>query len=298
MASTVASVLAKLKNKSIIEGIQLHQVINLFCQEEFIRRLSHSKYKKNLILKGGFLLYSLSGFTARPTVDTDYLLKNYPSSLDTIEKLVSEVISLPSKNNYINLKIRGFEVIGETREYHGVRANIIGLIGHTKTPFSIDFGIGDIVIPSAVIRRLPVILPEFEQPEILTYSLESIVAEKLDAIISLMEVTGRMKDFFDIHYLATTFDFDGRKLQEAIFVTLSNRGTPYEQDTVKDILRLAEDVEIQNRWKNFCKKVLKYELDFRQVVEVLIDFVLPPYKSMIYENEFFKTWRHKDRKYI
>ena len=76
MGNKAASVLAKLKNKAIDQGVSLQQLINLFCQEEFIRRYAQSSYKDNLILKGGFLLYSISGFTTRPTVDADYLLKN------------------------------------------------------------------------------------------------------------------------------------------------------------------------------------------------------------------------------
>ena len=81
MADMAASILAKLKSKAKNERIPLQQLLNLFCQEEFIRRLSGSKYKKNLILKGGFLLYSISEFTARPTIDADYLLKNYSNDL-------------------------------------------------------------------------------------------------------------------------------------------------------------------------------------------------------------------------
>jgi len=243
------------------------------------------------------LLYSISEFTARPTVDADYLLKNYSNNLDCIEVLVREVISSPGENDYIKFEIRDLEIISETREYHGTRINLTGNIRKTKTPFSIDFGVGDIIIPAAVERTLPVILAEFEKPKILTYSLESTVAEKLDAIISLMEATGRMKDFYDIYYLATAFDFDGRKLQEAIYETLSNRGTPYEKDSITAISRLLKDAEIQKRWNKFCKKILKYELNFRDVVKVIINFVLPPYQSMIYEEEFFKNWICKDRKY-
>ncbi|HZK18112.1 MAG TPA: nucleotidyl transferase AbiEii/AbiGii toxin family protein, partial [Clostridia bacterium] len=80
---------------------------------------------------------------------------------------------------------------------------LIGFIGRVRVPFSIDFGVGDVIIPSPVERTLPALLTDFEKPKILTYSLESTVAEKLDAIISLMEATSRMKDFFDIYYLAT-----------------------------------------------------------------------------------------------
>ena len=132
----------------------------------------------------------------------------------------------------------------------------------------------------------------------MTYSLESTVAEKLDAIISLMEATSRMKDFYDIYYLATTFDFDGRNLQKAIFETLSNRGTPYEEDSVAVLTRLVKDMEIQKRWNNFCKKVLKYEPDFTDIVNVIIDFASPPYQSMIEGQKFLKNWSYKDRKYI
>lgn len=298
MGNIEASVLARLKNKSKEKGIPLQQLLNLFCQEEFIRRLSMSNYKEKLILKGGFLLYSISGFTTRPTVDADYLLKNYPNDLDSIESLVKEVISTPSKNNFIQFEIRRLETISEIKKYHGIRVNLIGFIGRVRIPFSIDFGVGDIIIPSPVERTLPVLLPEFEEPKILTYSLESTVAEKLDVIISLMEVTSRMKDFFDIYYLATTFDFDGRKLQEAIYETLTNRGTPHEKDSVIVISRLAEDSNILHRWDNFCKKILKCKLDFNYVVKVIINFLQPPYEALIQENELIKNWNHDKKEYI
>ena len=81
-----------------------------------------------------------------------------------------------------------------------------------------------------------------------------------------------MKDFYDIYYLATTFDFEGRKLQ-AIYETLSNRGTPYEKDSVVVIARLTKNNQIQKRWDNFCKKILKYKLDFTDVVNIIINFL-------------------------
>jgi predicted nucleotidyltransferase component of viral defense system len=298
MANIAASVLARLKDKAREQSIPHQQMINLFCQEEFIRRLSESDYKNNLILKGGFLLYSISGFISRPTVDADYLLTNHSNNIEAIKKLVDEVISLPSKNDFVGFEIRSVEVISEIKKYHGIRVNLVGTIERTQTPFRIDFGVGDVIVPAVVERSLPVLLPDFESPVVLTYSLESTVAEKLDAIISLMEATSRMKDFYDIYYLATTFDFDGRNLQKAIFETLSNRGTPYEEDSVAVLTRLVKDMEIQKRWNNFCKKVLKYEPDFTDIVNVIIDFASPPYQSMIEGQKFLKNWSYKDRKYI
>lgn len=298
MSDSAASLLARLKNRSKEIGIPLQQLINLFCQEEFLRRLSRSNYKDNLILKGGFLIYTISNFAARATIDADYLLKNYSNDIETIRELVAEVISSYEENNFVELHVKGFETISETKKYHGVRVNFVGIIGKTRTPFSIDFGVGDVVIPSAVERTLPVLISGFEEPKVLTYSLYSTIAEKLDAIISLMEYTSRMKDFYDIYYLAITFDFDGRKLQEAIYETLSNRARKYEEDSVAVIARLTENNEIKSRWNNFCKKVLKYQLDFNYVISIILDFILPPYDSIIKEDEFFNKWSYKDRKYI
>ncbi|MFA7411589.1 MAG: nucleotidyl transferase AbiEii/AbiGii toxin family protein [Tissierellaceae bacterium] len=297
MKNKSESILARLKNESKKKGISLQQLLNLFCQEEFVRRLAMSNYKSNLILKGGFFLYSISEFTSRPTIDADYLLKNYPNDINTIEKLITEVLLVETKNDFIEIQIRNLEAISEFKEYSGVRVNLIGIIGRTRTPFSIDFGVGDIIVPSPVQRTLPVLLPGFEQPKIFTYSLESTIAEKVDAIISLMELTGRMKDFYDIYYIATTFDFEGRKLQEALYETLSNRGRAYEKDSITDILRLTEDTEVQKRWDNFCNKILNYELDFVDVVNIIIDFISPPYESIIKEDEFFGIWDSKKRKY-
>ena len=129
------------------------------------------------------------------------------------------------------------------------------------------------------------------------YSISEFTSRKIDAIISLMELTGRMKDFYDIYYIATTFDFEGRKLQEALYETLSNRGRAYEKDSITDILRLTEDTEVQKRWDNFCNKILNYELDFVDVVNIIIDFISLPYESIIKEDEFFGIWDSKKRKY-
>ncbi|ORX23112.1 hypothetical protein BVF91_08725, partial [Thermoanaerobacterium sp. PSU-2] len=102
----------------------------------------------------------------------------------------------------------------------------------------------------------------------------------------------------DIYYLATTFDFEGRKLQEAIYETLSNRGTPYEKGSVAIISQLANDDAIQKRWINFCKKVLRFEMSFDSVIKVIIDFTLPPFMAIISEDEFFGIWSSKKRKYL
>ena len=85
---------------------------------------------------------------------------------------------------------------------------------------------------------------------------------------------------------------------DIIYETLTNRGRAYEGDTISDIFRLTKNSEIQNRWINFCNKILNYKLDFTDVVNLIIGFISPPYKSIIDEDEFFKKWSYKERKYI
>lgn len=297
MSSSSASILARLKSKAKKKRIPFQQLLNLFCQEEFIRRLAQSNYSDRLILKGGFLLYLISGFTTRPTVDADYLLKNHSNEISLVERMVRLILDEKTANDFTTIAIRNIEVIGEIKEYHGIRVNLAGHISNTITPFSVDIGVGDTIIPSAIKRTLPAILEDFTQPTILTYSLESTVSEKFDAIIRFMEFTGRMKDFYDIYYLAVSFEFEGRKLQEAIHETLSQRGTPYKSDSVIVIQRLINNDEIINRWVNFCNKILKYELSLKNVVELIIKLIDPPFQAMINEGEFFKRWNPYEKHY-
>src|SRR5699024_9519407 len=187
MVSVAESILARLKSESKNTSVSIQQLLNLFCQEEFIRRLSRSDYKENLILKGELLLYYINEFTNKPTINADYLLKNYPNNIEAIERLVTEVISIDDENEFIDIQIRNLEPVSKFKECHDVRVNLIGMIGTSKTSFSLNFCAGDIIIPSPVERTLPVLLADFEEPKILTYSLESTVAEKIDAIISLKE---------------------------------------------------------------------------------------------------------------
>lgn len=293
-----ASVIARLKNKGQKEGLQLQLLLNLFCQEEFLRRIGKSRFSDNLILKGGFLLYTLSGFKSRPTMDADYLLKNESNNIENIKTLILEVVSILDKNDFIKFEIKSLEPIAEQREYNGIRINMIGYIKNTKTPFSIDIGVGDVVVPPPIKMDLPVLLDDFEKPNVLTYSLETTIAEKLDAIISRMELTSRMKDFFDIYYLANTNDFEGRKLQEAIFETLQNRHTVYERDTLLRISNLVNDKDILLRWNSFCRKTMKFYLDFKEVILEIIKFIEIPFKAILEEEEIFYIWDHEQKQYV
>jgi len=297
MTDIAASVLAKLQNKAKETGRSYQLCLQLFCQEEFLRRVSHSKYADNLVLKGGLFIYTLTGFESRATVDVDFLLRQLPNTEPEILNIVEEIAVVETGNDFITFQIKGISPIALQRKYNGLSVAITGIIKNTKTPFNIDVGIGDIIIPKSEKRKIPTQLDGFTQPEISTYSLESTIAEKFDAITTRFEFTSRMKDFYDIYYLACTFDFEGRKLQEALFETLQNRGTSFDRDTFDNIEGLISFETMNARWKAFLKKIKTPELDFKDVLHMIQAFLKPVFEAVIDKREFFGLWSCEKREW-
>lgn len=297
MEDKAKSLLDRLKQKARSSGKSFQLVLQLFSQEEFLRRINNSRYRENFILKGGLLLYFLSKFEGRPTMDIDFLIKNISNEAANVEQIISNIINAPSENDFITFKIKSITNIAEQRDYHGIRVKMVSSIKNTKTPFDIDMGVGDIIIPRPEIRAIPTQLEDFIPPEIFTYSLESVIAEKLEAIIARMELNSRMKDFYDIFYLANTFDFEGRKLQEALFETLQNRRTIYEMDSLERVCRFANDPDMNVKWNHFIKGTLKQEIAFKLVLEIIRNLLSPVYDAIINEKEFFMYWKAAELKY-
>lgn len=295
IADKAASVLAKLKNKAKISGISYQQCLQLFMQEEFLRKLSKSGYEDNLILKGGLFIYTLTNFESRATIDVDFLLRGFSNSIEDVKSMIGKIIEISTGNDFISMTAKGFEEISPQRKYHGISTQIIGQIKNVRVPFNVDIGVGDIIVPKAEERRINTQLPDFEKPVIKTYSLESTIAEKFDAILQRFELTGRMKDFYDIYYLARTFDFEGAKLRAAIFETLKKRETPYDRDSFKRILALSEDEDMQKRWRYFLKNIKDGSLEFAVVIKEMQKFLEPVFDAIVDEEEWKKNWTFKQK---
>ena len=295
MADKAASVLAKLKNKAKISGISYQQCLQLFMQEEFLRKLSKSGYEDNLILKGGLFIYTLTNFESRATIDVDFLLRGFSNSIEDVKSMIGKIIETSTGNDFVSMTAKGFEEISPQRKYHGISTQIIGQIKNVRVPFNVDIGVGDIIVPKAQERRINTQLPDFEKPVIKTYSLESTIAEKFDAILQRFELTGRMKDFYDIYYLARTFDFEGTKLRAAIFETLRKRETPYDRDSFKRILALSEDEDMQKRWRYFLKNIKDDTLEFAVVIKEMQKFLEPVFDAIVDEEEWKKNWTFKQK---
>lgn len=118
-----------------------------------------------------------------------------------------------------------------------------------------------------------------------------------DAILQRLEMTSRMKDFYDIYYLSKMFDFDGCKLQEAITETLQNRGTSYGKDSLRQISGFINDSEMVAKWKRALKDIKKPDLSFEEVVSAIVNFLNPVWNEIVGGEKFFGEWDKDDRKW-
>ena len=291
-------ILQKLKSKAVSDEMPFQLILQLFCQEEFLRRLDRSEYHNRLILKGGLFLFSYSGFESRPTMDIDFLAQNLSNDEEEMEKVINRICQVKTDNEFIRLEIKSTEVIAEMKAYHGVRLKMLAMIANTKTHFDVDIGIGDIIVPAVNEVEIPTQLAGFVAPKVASYSLESTIAEKLEAMFDRMETTSRMKDYFDIYYLASHYDFEGNILKEAIIQTFTNRGTDCTIRSLNRIASMNKESNMINRWKAFTKKSLAVSLDFELVIQLIITFIEPLIHSIEEEKSMQKKWSKDYLNYI
>ena len=290
-----ASILTRLKTQAKETGLTYQMCLQLFCQEEFLRKIEASRYSENFILKGGMFLYTITEFAGRPTRDIDFMIRWISNDTENMNQIMEEICTANTGNDFIRIEVLASENITEEKEYHGVKTKFRAYIKNVKIPFSIDVGVDDVIVPGAVKRTVSTRLDGFHPPTIYTYSLESTIA---DAIIKRMEATSRMKDFFDIYYLSGVFDFEGRKLQEAIFRTLEYRGTIYESDSFERIRDFKNNTSLLKLWDNYQSGTREDKPDFNVVIDRLEKFLEPIFHAVIMEEEWFCIWDSSVQKWL
>lgn len=298
MADMAASVLARLKNKAVESGRNDQLYLQLFCQEEFLRRLEKSKYAENFVLKGGLFIYSLTDFDSRITVDVDFLLRQMPNTPEQLKWILEEIISVSTGNDFVTFEIKDVAPIAVAKKYAGIGASVVARIKNTKTPFSIDFGVGDVIVPKQEKRKIPTQLSDFEMPTVNTYSVESTIAEKIDAILSLMEFSSRMKDYYDIYYIANKFDFNGNVLSEALRKTFLNREHTFTTEQFEQVMGFDNDAAMQKKWKTFVRKIDTKTDDYSTVLKTIKNFLTKPFVVAIQSENFTEQWSATKGKWI
>ena len=233
------------------------------------------------MLKGGLFIYSLTEFDSRVTVDVDFLIRRIPNTPEQLKSILEEIIATDTGNDYVSFEIKNVAPIAVAKKYAGIGASLVARIKNTKTPFSIDFGVDDVIVPRQEKRKIPTQLDDFAAPTVNTYSLETTVAEKLDAILSLMEFSSRMKDYYDLYYLANKFDFDGATLTEALKKTFENRGHHFTVEQFEQVMAFGSDDAMQKKWKAFCRKIGTKTDDFDKVLRAIKAFLTEPFTAAV-----------------
>jgi predicted nucleotidyltransferase component of viral defense system len=276
------SIKAKVLNIAKSEGQNYQQLIIRYLYERLLYRLSVSEYKDKFCLKGGALLYAFEKDFPRPTLDIDFLGIKIQNDIETIKSVFREILAIPYDDGIqFDISTIDAEDISENNAYHGIRVIFTAHLDSIKQPMRMDIGFSDVIIPTAQNLTYPVLMEGLPAPEILAYSLESVVAEKFQAMIELSEVNSCYKDFYDVYKILSVQQPDDAVLTEAVQATFSNRETPYLENHPLFTESFVKDENRNMQWKRFLKKIKQDEvLDFEDVMKLIISKLYPIYETL------------------
>lgn len=272
--NVAASVRERLLNISKELHMEYQIILIRYFHERFLFRLATSPYKDNFYLKGGALLFAYEKFTARPTLDMDFSADQISNSLQSIHDAVAEICSIKCEEDGVIFDASSIttETITEFKEYHGIRVHLVAHLDSVRQRVAIDFGFGDSIFPVPQPLPFPNILEDTPKMSLLTYPLESVIAEKFQCIVDLAEDNTRMKDFFDIYKILKNHTINEKHLAEAIHRTFRNRNTIVRPNGTlfKDDFGTSETMN--QMWKIFLKKIkCADDLEFNDVWNFIKD---------------------------
>ena len=243
------------RNRSKGDSRTAQTLLRIYCMERFLERVSVSRYKDNFILKGGMLVSSLVGIERRATMDIDTTIKSQNLSIDDARRIVNEIISIPLDDE-IRFEILDAQEIMEVADYTGVRLSLRAKLDTMKIPVKIDISTGDVITPAEVLYSYKLMFEEREI-ELLSYNLITILAEKIETVISRGTANTRLRDFYDIYILAELYAdrVDKAMLAVAIKSTSTKRGSQeVMKGSVTIIDELRSDSGMRAQWVNYQKK--------------------------------------------
>ena len=249
------SVKARLKNFAISSGCTFQEALVYYGLERTIYRLSVSEYADRFVLKGGIFLYAIFDRKyERATTDVDLLARRMSNSKEEMKTVFRDIFAQDTDDALVfDLDSVTAEDITEFKEYHGLHISAAAYLDRTRIPIGIDIGFGDVIYPDAVEMEFPVLL-DMEAPRVKAYSLESSIAEKLEAIVRNGFLNSRYKDFYDIYVLSEKYPFKYEELHNAVSETFTNRKTPMTMETAAFSDEFLNDSTHQTRWRAFLKK--------------------------------------------
>ena len=258
----------KLKNISKDKDVDFNTLLRLYMYDRFIERLSVSKRKDNFILKGGFYLSTLFGVENRTTMDIDTDFRNAKFNEKTIVKMIKEITSIDINDN-AKLNYLGIAPIRDEDEYGGFRVGIQVEFENIKEIFHIDIATGDPITPKEIKYKYKPILGE-EYVDLWAYNIETVLAEKIETILSRAELNGRMRDFYD-EYLIYTKDYKNINVdyfRKAIEKTFSKREYVGNPLVTMDLLK--DSKMLRTRWRIYQRKYdYAQDINFNDILDCI-----------------------------
>jgi predicted nucleotidyltransferase component of viral defense system len=266
---------AKIKNLALKNHIPAQAVLQNFMLERLLERISLSRYKDMVVLKGGMLIASLVGISSRTTMDMDATLRGYPLSEETIREALSEICAI-QLNDGVILVFDHVVPIREDDEYGGYRVALIAKFESINTPLKIDITTGDIITPDAIRYAFQ---SNFEDKkiEVWAYNIETILAEKVETILRRSVLNTRPRDYYDVYIIMKT---QHRAINKNLFRTALNATAKKRtslaalKDQDKILQSIQADTTMRQRWERYCKEnYYANGIEFDEVLGILNELV-------------------------
>ena len=266
---------AIVKNIAKEKNISAALVLQNYMLERFLERVSLSRYRENYIIKGGFLIASMVGLDSRATMDMDATIKGYPVDENTIQKMIEEIISIPVDDSIL-FRLKSIREIREGDEYTGYRVALSANYEKMAVPLKLDITTGDKITPSEIEFSYKLMMEE-RSISVLAYNLSTILAEKLETIISRGDQNTRPRDYYDVFILSKlkTDNVKMQDLKDAFFATTKKRGSTDVVNNYKAIMEVVRKSEVMKRQWNDYRKEFEYasEIEFEDTCDTVISLM-------------------------
>lgn len=243
-----------IRNRENKFNLPPNTLINYYMMERFLCRINKSKYIYNFVIKGGFLLSSIIGIDMRSTMDIDATVKGIPVNSYTITNIIDEIIKVDLEDN-IKFEIEKISTIHEEGYYENFRVTLIANFFNMKVPIKVDITTGDVIIPNEIDYNYSLLFTD-KTLSIKAYPILTILAEKIESIIVRNITNTRARDYYDVYILLKQNpDIDIDELKNATYKKAEERKTKdYLENTLKYFDYIKSSKELEELWKNFCKK--------------------------------------------
>ncbi len=215
------------------------------------------------------MVAALVGVDFRATMDLDATIKGADVYLEAVKYIIADIVSVPLEDGVV-FRIKQISEIMDEAEYPGVRVSMETEFDGVRTPLKIDISTGDVITPKEIQYSFKLMLEE-RSIDVLAYNLETVMAEKLETVISRGITNTRMRDFYDVHILLKLYKdtLDGKVLEEALQATARKRGTEYYLSDVQEIFgEVQNDYNMQKLWESYQKKFsYAAEISWEDVLE-------------------------------